>query len=125
MIEAHIEATRHKNGAMYYDTYEWVGSKYGTASISIYMWSKGAMYSMPWPLKIVGTTDFMQSYEVVRKDVGWHLWWRLVFIKHKLLYNKYYYHFKWRVIKTFEIWGIGYQPEAEVTLWRNIWRKRK
>lgn len=126
MNEAQIIITRHKDGPiLYHDTYEWEGSKYATAQISIYAWSKGIGYSIPWPLKILGTTDFMRTYEVIRKDVGWHLWWRLVFLKRKVFNNKYYYHFKWKVIKTLEIWGIGYQPEAEVTLWKNIWRKHK
>lgn len=86
------------------------------------MWSKGARYSMPWPVKIVAHLPFDDAYEIVRKDVGLGIWWRLVYLHKKLSLNIHWKHFKWRTIKTFEIWGFGYTSEGEEVRWKNIRR---
>jgi len=111
----------------YFDTYEWQGSKYATAEVSKMVAFGGALRNLsdlPWPVAIVGELFFGDFYEIVRKDVGLHLWWRLVSLWRKVHHAVFYARFKWRVVKTFELWGMGYQPEGETTRYRNIFRKR-
>jgi hypothetical protein len=104
--------------------YRWIGSKYAVVYISYDL--NGQIPKLPWPVKIIEENiDFGRSARIIRKDVGWHLWWILVFLKRKITHNRPYQHFKWRVIMTFDLWGLGYQPEGEVTSWKNIGRKRK
>jgi hypothetical protein len=120
MRESYIRVTLHDNNLT---TYEWVGSKYGRVHINVRFFSE-RRHLMPWPLKVTRATDFGMSYEVVRKDVGWHLWWRLVYLHRLMFCNIHWLKFKWKIIKTLEIWGFAYQPEAEVISWKNIGRKR-
>jgi hypothetical protein len=131
MIEAYIEISEEKtsiyDGVINYTyTCKWVGSKYGVAQIPYYKTEQGKNLKMfPWPLKVVGELqDFGRALPVIRKDVGWHLWWILVTIWYKLFRSRWYYWFKTRVIYTFEVWGLGFQPESEMVSWRNIGRKR-
>jgi hypothetical protein len=132
MEDAYIVATQtpHYLNGVRWDSYtfEWKGSKYATAYISYDLYYKAkdtVLKQLPWPVKIMDEVDFGRGMMMVRKDVGWHLWWILVFIKRYAFNNRLYQHFKWRIIMTFEIWGLAYQPEAEITSWRNIGRKRK
>lgn len=122
-----IQSTSYFNGEPHHD-YEckWVGSKYAVVYVSKLLYNSTGLSVYPWPLKILeDDIDFGRSMAVVRKDVGWHLWWLLVSLWYKLFRSRGYRHFKWRIIKTFEIWGLAYQPEAEITSWKNIWRKRE
>lgn len=115
------------NGKLHYDyEFEWVGSKYAVVEVNYFFVEKLGLNIYPWPLKIIGELqDFGRTLPVVRKDVGWHIWWLLVSLWYKLFRSPGYLHFKWRVVMTFNLWGIGYSPEAEVTSWKNIVRKRK
>jgi hypothetical protein len=101
--------------------FEWEGSKYGEAYCSKEVFN---LLVLPWPVKVIKEADFGRSVVIIRKDVGWHLWWILVASWYKYFRSREYYHFKWRVIKTFEVWNLAYQPEAEILSWRNIGRKR-
>lgn len=126
----HIEVTQittYFNGEPHYDyEFEWVGSKYAVVEISYFLERQKGLQIYPWPLKVVGELqDFGRTLPVVRKDVGCHVWWLLVSLWYKIFRSRGYYHFKWRIVKTFEIWGLAYQPEAEITRWRNIGRKRE
>jgi hypothetical protein len=128
---AYIIITEHRNtlmGATWRDyTFEWSGSKYSPAYFSkiFYDQTKGK-FTLPWPVKVIeDNLDFGREVLVVRKDVGLHLWWILVYLKRRIFNNRPYKHFKWRVIMTLDIWGLAWQPEGEVTSWRNIGRKRK
>lgn len=115
------------NGMPHYE-YEcrWIGSKYAIVTVSKLLHNQTGLSIYPWPLKILDEDiDFGRCMSVVRKDVGWHLWWILVSIWYKLFRSRQYGHFKWRVIKTFELWGIGYQPEGEELSWKSIRRKHE
>jgi hypothetical protein len=127
----HIEAYRHTVepndiGINYIVTYTWVGSKYATVWVSS-DYRTYALPKLPWPVKVLSKPgdSLNDAYEIVRKDVGWHLWWILVSIHRKLFRSYAYGHFKWRVLKTFEIWGLAYVPEETVLSWRNIGRKHE
>lgn len=126
---AHIVATQHTyyiEGCPFHTyTFEWEGSKYTTAVVSKLMIDRASLKILPWPVKILGVVDFGREYEVIRKDVGWQLWWILIYTKRRVFNNRPYQHFKWRVLMTLDIWGLAYQPESEMTSWRNIGRKRK
>lgn len=107
--------------------FKWVGSKYAPAYISWDLWERNPewLQLVPWPLKVINKpgNNLLDSYEVVRKDVGLHLWWIIYYLYRKSK-GRWYYWWKVRVIFTFEVWGLAYQPEAEVVSWRNIGRKR-
>lgn len=126
---SHIKVVQHTT---YFDGephhgYEikWIGSKYAVARISNLLYHRVGIAIYPWPLKVIeDSADFGGSVAVVRKDVGWHIWWILVSLWYKLFRSRSYYHFKWRVVRTFEIWGLAYQEDAETVRWRNIGRKR-
>jgi hypothetical protein len=125
-IEYYQYETKSWNGESHYDyEFKWIGSKYAVVEIRrIYRQGNDIVDMLPWPVKIIDVVDFDRSYQIVRKDVGFHLWWILVSGYYKIFRHYRYGHFKWRVIKTFEIWGLAYQPEAEITSWRNIGRKK-
>lgn len=124
------QETHFLNGAQWRTfTFEWQGSKYEPALLSRLLFEitkDTTLKQLPWPVKIIeNNVDFGRSMLVVRKDVGLHLWWILVWLKRVPFNSRLYHHFKWRVIMTFEIWGLAYQPEGELTSWKNIGRKRK
>jgi hypothetical protein len=124
----HIETTRIEtlfNGKTHYDyKFKWVGSKYAVVEANDFLIKKEGLSIYPWPLKIVGELqDFGRTLPVVRKDVGGHAWWLLVSLWYKLFRSRGYRHFKWRVIMTFNLWGLGYQLEGVQLSWKNVWRK--
>jgi hypothetical protein len=129
-IRASVTYHQMYDGKVYREVhdFEWVGSKYAPAYISSELWARNPswMKMIPWPLKVISKPgdSFLDSYEVVRKDVGFHLWWIAYYLYHKSR-GRWYYWWKSRVIFTFEVWGLAYQPEAEMLSWKNIGRKRK
>lgn len=65
--------------------FKWEGSKYKAQHIHNLLLNEAS--PMPWPIKILGVEDFNRDVTFVRKDVGLHLWWILVIIWYRLLYN--------------------------------------
>ena len=103
---------------------KWIGSKYTVVEVSKLLASSQSLSVYPWPLKVIDdNVDFGRSMLVVRKDVGWHIWWLLVALWYKLFRSRGYYNFKWRVLMTLELWGLAYQPEGEIVSWKNIGRR--
>lgn len=103
-------------------TYTWKGSKYATAEIAKKAFKE---CSLPWPVYVLDEIDFGRGLLIIRKDVGWHLHWIFVSLWYKSFRSFRYFRFKLRVIKTFELWGFGYQTEGEKLSWKSILRKNK
>jgi hypothetical protein len=120
---AEILATRHQTEVFpqhSWATFEWEGSKYEPAWIDLRVFNCNKE-EFPWPLAVIETIDWDRSALVMRKDVGWNLWWRLVKAK-KILGHKFI-GIKAKIVLTAMVWGLANWPEGTVVSWKYMFKK--
>lgn len=65
--------------------WKWEGSRYKPQHIHCLFLKQ--IEPTPWPIKILGVTDFNRDVCFVRKDVGLHLWWILATVWYRCFYD--------------------------------------
>jgi hypothetical protein len=126
MKKAEIISHRYQDrDYLFHTEFEWRGSKYAYIDITSRLTGKVINSNKNWKLKILDHNYFLDTDLLVRGDVWYGVWWRIVRVEY-FIENQLYREFKYRVLKflMFKPLHIGYIEEGKEILWRDLFRRK-